>query len=83
MIDNVEALQAGHTWATESQIYGLSVHTLAGAPEDVLPCYLEASTSWPKQCQTVPGGTLLPYNQAHSHNATVTTTTTSSSSKYS
>ena len=80
MIDNVEALQAGHTRATENRIYGLSVHTLAGAPEDVLPCYLEASTSWQKQCRTVPGGTLLPYNQAHCHNATVTTTTSTTTS---
>ena len=64
MMDNVEALQAGHTRATENRIYGLSVHTLAGAPEDILPYYLEASTSWQKQCHTVPGGTLLPYHQA-------------------
>ncbi|KAF8416465.1 hypothetical protein L210DRAFT_3511762 [Boletus edulis BED1] len=69
MVDNVEALQAGHTRATENRIYGLTVHTLAGAPEDVLPFYLQASTTWQKQCQIVPGGTLLPYHQARSTRA--------------
>jgi hypothetical protein len=65
MTENVEVLQAGHTWVTENCIYGLSMHTLAGAPEDVLPYYLEASTSRQKQCWTVSGGTFLSYQQAH------------------
>lgn len=30
----------------ENQIYGLSVHTLAGESEDILPYYLETSMSW-------------------------------------
>ncbi|KAG2134990.1 hypothetical protein BD769DRAFT_1352930 [Suillus cothurnatus] len=62
--DTVEALQAGHSRATENRIYGLSVQALAGAAEDVLPLFLNASTTWQIKCKTVPGGTLLPYNQA-------------------
>ena len=46
MMDNIEALQAGHIQAMENQIYDLSVHTLAGEPEDILPYYLETSMSW-------------------------------------
>ncbi|KIK74009.1 hypothetical protein PAXRUDRAFT_37055 [Paxillus rubicundulus Ve08.2h10] len=64
--DDVEALQAGHSHATENQIYGLSVEALAGAVEDVLPFYLEASTSWQRQCNTFPGGSQFPYWQARS-----------------
>lgn len=62
--NDLEALQAGHTRATEDRIYGLSMYSLAGVPEDVLPYYLEASTSWQTHCRTVMGGTLLPYQQA-------------------
>ncbi|KAG2343741.1 hypothetical protein BDR05DRAFT_883699, partial [Suillus weaverae] len=67
--DTVEALQAGHSRATENRIYGLSVQALAGAAEDVLPLFLNASTTWQIRCKTVPGGTLLPYIKARSsHN---------------
>jgi hypothetical protein len=62
--DTVEALQAGHSRATENRIYGLSVQSLAGAAEDVLPCFLNASTTWQIKCKTAPGGTLLPYRKA-------------------
>ncbi|KAH0826452.1 hypothetical protein J3R83DRAFT_5442 [Lanmaoa asiatica] len=65
--DDIEALQAGHTQATENRMYGLSTHSLAGAAEDVLPLFLQASIAWQKQCQVMPGGTGLPYFQARSH----------------
>jgi hypothetical protein len=45
MVNNVKALQAGHTQVTENHLYDLTIHTLAGAPEDMLPFYLEASTT--------------------------------------
>ncbi|KAG2365348.1 hypothetical protein BDR07DRAFT_1277326, partial [Suillus spraguei] len=66
--DTVDALQAGHSRATENRIYGLSTQALAGAAEDVLPLFLNASTAWQTRCKTVPGGTLLPYKQARSGN---------------
>jgi hypothetical protein len=64
--DTVDALQAGHSRATENRIYGLSVETLAGPAEDVLPLFLNASTVWQMTCKTVPGGSLLPYTEARS-----------------
>ncbi|KIN98354.1 hypothetical protein M404DRAFT_31357, partial [Pisolithus tinctorius Marx 270] len=66
MVDNVEALQAGHTRSTENRVYGLSMQAMAGAAEDILPSYLNASTSWQKHCKVFPGGTLLPYTQLRS-----------------
>lgn len=83
MVDNVEALQAGHTQVTENHLYGLTVHTLAGAPEDVLPFYLQASTTWQKQCQTVLGGSLLPYRQAHSSRTKATSKVPTTSNPHS
>lgn len=65
--DDVDALQAGHTRATENRIYGLSPQSLAGAAEDILPLFLEASTKWQKCCKAMPGGSGLPYRQARSH----------------
>lgn len=64
--EDVEALQAGHTRATENRIYGLSTQSLAGAAEDVLPLFLQASTTWQERCQTKPGGLGLSYKQARS-----------------
>lgn len=64
--EDVDALQAGHTRATENRIYGLSTQSLAGAAEDVLPLFLQASTTWQKHCQVVPGGLGLPYTRARS-----------------
>ncbi|KAG2063234.1 hypothetical protein BDR04DRAFT_1123399, partial [Suillus decipiens] len=64
--DTIDALQAGHSRATENRVYGLSVQALAGAAEDVLPLFLNASTAWQTRCKTVPGGTLLPYKKARS-----------------
>ncbi|KAG2140562.1 hypothetical protein DEU56DRAFT_755180 [Suillus clintonianus] len=66
--DTVDALQAGHSRATENHIYGLSVETLAGPAEDVLPLFLNASTMWQIKCKTVPGEVFLPYAQARSPN---------------
>jgi hypothetical protein len=65
--DNVEALQAGHSRATENRIYGLSMQALAGAAEDILPQFLQASVHWQITCKTVPGGKLLAYTQARSY----------------
>ncbi|KAG1723163.1 hypothetical protein EDD22DRAFT_790177, partial [Suillus occidentalis] len=68
--DTVDALQAGHSRATENRLYGLSVETLAGPAEDVLPLFLNASTTWQVRCKAVPGGALLPYTEArfnHNH----------------
>ncbi|KAI6009129.1 hypothetical protein EDC04DRAFT_2610721 [Pisolithus marmoratus] len=49
--DNVEALQAGHSRSTENRVYGISIEALAGAAEDVLPAYLNASMEWQRHCQ--------------------------------
>ena len=64
---DVDVLQAGHTRATENRIYGLSTHSLAGAAEDILPLFLQASRSWQERCQATPGGRCLPYWQARSN----------------
>lgn len=64
--DTVEALQAGHTRATENRIYGLSPDALAGAAEDILPLFLQASTNWQLLMKTVPGGLGLAYTHASS-----------------
>ncbi|KAG1786392.1 uncharacterized protein HD556DRAFT_1449769 [Suillus plorans] len=64
--DDVDALQAGHSRHTENRVYGLSMQAIAGAAEDVLPLFLNASTTWQTTCKTVPGGQLLPYHEARS-----------------
>ncbi|KAI6103645.1 hypothetical protein F5141DRAFT_1217274 [Pisolithus sp. B1] len=82
MEDDIDSLQAGHTCATKNQVYGLSTHSLAAAAEDVLPLFLQVSTGWQEQCQVMPGGSGLPYQQARSHffipktSATITATAT-------
>ncbi|KAH9828612.1 uncharacterized protein C8Q71DRAFT_719204, partial [Rhodofomes roseus] len=63
-IESVNALASGHSRAQENRTYGISVDTLAGPGEDVLPLYLDASTDWHKVTHTVPGGVMLPYDQA-------------------
>ncbi|KAI6043284.1 hypothetical protein EDC04DRAFT_2600326 [Pisolithus marmoratus] len=67
MEDDVDALQAGHSCATENRVYGLSTHSLAGAAEDILPLFLQASMGWQEHCQVMPSGSGLPYQQAHSY----------------
>lgn len=62
--EDVEALQAGHTRATENRIYGLSTQSLAGAAEDILPLFLQASASWQEHCNVPSGGQSIPYYQA-------------------
>ncbi|KAG1832560.1 hypothetical protein DFJ58DRAFT_736345 [Suillus subalutaceus] len=42
----LEALQAGHSRATENRIYGLSPDALASGAEDLLPLFLQASNNW-------------------------------------
>ncbi|KAI6041171.1 hypothetical protein EDC04DRAFT_2893386 [Pisolithus marmoratus] len=67
MEDDVDALQAGHSCATENRVYGLSTHSLAGAAEDILPLFLQASMGWQEHCQVMPSGSGLPYQQARSY----------------
>ncbi|KAI6017929.1 hypothetical protein EDC04DRAFT_2607927 [Pisolithus marmoratus] len=67
MEDDVDALQAGHSCATENRVYGLSTHSLAGAAEDILPLFLQASMGWQEHCQVMPSGSGLPYQQACSY----------------
>ena len=70
--DDIDALQAGHTRSTENRIYGISTTALAGAPEDVLPLFLHASTTWQERCKVVAGGRLLSYRRARWNLATST-----------
>lgn len=53
--DYVGAEQAGHSWAVEKKIYGVSMDALAGSSEDFLAVFLKASTNWQKAMKTVPG----------------------------
>ncbi|KAI6158487.1 hypothetical protein EDD17DRAFT_1488651 [Pisolithus thermaeus] len=62
--DNVEALQAGHNRSTENRVYGISVEALAGAAEDVLPAYLNASMDWQRHCQVPLSGQSTSYKKA-------------------
>jgi len=62
--ESVPALQSGHTRDTENRTYGISSEMLAGAAEDVLPLFLDASTDWQVANRIVPGGHLLPYREA-------------------
>lgn len=66
--ESIQALQSGHSRHTENRLYGLSPEALAGAGEDVLPLFLDASTDWQVACKVVPGGHLLPYNEARASN---------------
>ncbi|KAI6139187.1 hypothetical protein BKA82DRAFT_4365200 [Pisolithus tinctorius] len=65
--DNVEALQAGHSRSTENRVYGISVEALAGAAEDVLPAYLNASMEWQRHCQVPVSGQWASYKTARAH----------------
>ena len=64
--DTIEALQAGHSRATENRLYGLSVQALANTAEDVLPLYLDASITWQRHCKTFPSGSVSCYKQGRS-----------------
>ncbi|KIK24173.1 hypothetical protein PISMIDRAFT_23231 [Pisolithus microcarpus 441] len=64
--DNVEALQAGHNRSTENRVYGISVEALAGAAEDILPAYLNASMTWQRHCKVPLSGQLTSYKKARS-----------------
>ncbi|KAG1853622.1 hypothetical protein F4604DRAFT_1933011 [Suillus subluteus] len=65
--DTIEALQAGHSRATENRIYGLSPDALASGAEDLLPLFLQASNNWQLLMHTVPGGLQLAYVNARAH----------------
>ena len=62
--DSIQALQSGHSRHTENRLYGITAEALAGAAEDVLPMFLDASTDWQVACSIVPGGHMLPYSEA-------------------
>lgn len=62
--ESIEALQMGHTRKTDNKVYGVSQEALRGAPEDILPLFLEASTDWQMVCHVVPGGLNLCYSDA-------------------
>lgn len=58
---SVRANQAGHSEDTEDRIYGITSDTLAGAPEDLLPRFLDSSADWQSLLRVVPGGLMRPY----------------------
>jgi hypothetical protein len=62
--ESIAAQQSGHSRQTENRVYGLSADAMAGAPEDLLPLYLDASTDWQIACKVVPGGLGLTYSEA-------------------
>lgn len=64
--ETVDALQAGHSRATENRIYGLSPDALSGPAEDLLPHFLQASVKWQLIMHTMPGGLGLSYDQTDS-----------------
>jgi hypothetical protein len=66
--DSVQAQQSGHSRRLENRVYGLSPDALAGAPEDLLPLFLDASTDWQLACKVVPGGLGLTYSEARATN---------------
>lgn len=61
--DTVDALQAGHSRATENRIYGLSPDALTGASEDILPLFLDASKQWQLILHIIPSGHIIPYSE--------------------
>ncbi|KZT63081.1 P-loop containing nucleoside triphosphate hydrolase protein [Daedalea quercina L-15889] len=63
-LESVDALMSGHSRAQENRTYGISAESLAGPGEDILPLYLTASTDWHVVTHTVPGGVMLPYEEA-------------------
>ena len=66
--DSIAAQQSGHSRHTENRVYGLSADAMAGAPEDLLPLFLDASTDWQIACKVVPGGLGLTYSEARATN---------------
>lgn len=65
--DHVAAEQAGHSWAVEKKLYGISADAFAGASEDMLVVFLIASANWQTAQRVVPGTSLLSLrlNVAH------------------
>jgi hypothetical protein len=60
----VAALQAAHSVQTERRLYGLSDESMLVESHIHLQHFLDASTDWQNLCRIVPGGQMLPYNQA-------------------
>ena len=67
-MDSVAAVQAGRSRDTDIRTYGISHDDLHGAPEDVLPMFIDCSTQWQATCHVVPGGLDLSYMEARSAN---------------
>lgn len=67
-MDSVAAAQAGRSRSTDIRIYGVSHDDLHGAPEDVVPLFIDCSTEWQVKCHVVPGGLGLSYKEARSAN---------------
>lgn len=63
--NSIDALQAGHSHATENQIYGLSPDALADASEDILPLFLDASKQLQLILHIIPSGHIIPYSEIH------------------
>ncbi|KAI6038566.1 hypothetical protein EDC04DRAFT_2603897 [Pisolithus marmoratus] len=59
--DTIDALQAGHSCATENHIYGLSPEALPSTAEDIIPLFLRASVQWQLIMHVIPGGLGLGY----------------------
>lgn len=57
--DSVDAVQFGHSSATDRRVYGLSPDAHLGVAEDLIPLYLHASTRWQVSTGTVPGTSLF------------------------
>jgi hypothetical protein len=57
-------LLTGHSHHTHNHIYGISMDALAGAAEDVMPLYLDASIEGQINWHVVPGGLPLSYKQS-------------------
>ncbi|OCH83614.1 hypothetical protein OBBRIDRAFT_874353 [Obba rivulosa] len=64
--ESIEALSSGHSRQQENRTYGISKDMLAGPSEDLIPLYLDASVDWQLKLKVVPGGMMLPYQDAMS-----------------
>ncbi|EMD31725.1 hypothetical protein CERSUDRAFT_100189 [Gelatoporia subvermispora B] len=62
--ESIEALSSGHTREQENRTYGISNDMLAGPSEDIVPLYLDASVDWQLKMRVVPGGLMIPYQDA-------------------
>ncbi|KAJ2912798.1 hypothetical protein MD484_g7605, partial [Candolleomyces efflorescens] len=66
ILKTFQALQSGHSPATENRIYGLSPELVEGVSDTTINLYLQTSIEWQTMLQVVPGGLLLPYSRSTS-----------------